>query len=148
MNKPSQTLFCSSLLNEVEEIKTRTLAKLLLHLEWVKRTWSALTVLWLNVLLILCWCYKGTFLDTITNTCFTSSSPCSALFPCFITTSPESLWHHGQNTKKLSVLHTGHGKNACGLQSFLSLIVFITHCSVLEKKEKKRVSPRYKDVVY
>ena len=28
--------------------------------------------------------------------------------------------------QKLSVLPTGHGRNACGFQSFLSLIIFIS----------------------
>ena len=48
----------------------------------------------------ICWFYKVTFF--IIALC--------ALLPHFILTSPKCLWRHRQNTRKLSVLRTGHGR--------------------------------------
>ena len=53
-------------------------------------------------------------MDTVTDTCLTNSLRCG---------SHSSLV--SDNTRKLSILHTGLERNADGLQSFLSLIVFI-----------------------
>ena len=57
--------------------------------------------------------------------------------------------------QKLSVLRTGHGRNACGLQSFLPPIVFIsvegTFDDILQglkKKKKKKCKSTRKGVVY
>ena len=67
-----------------------------------------------------------------------------ALFLCFILTSSEYLGVMDR-TPGSSVLCTGHRRNACGLQSFLSLIVLslwsellMRYCSILVKKKKER----------
>ena len=64
------------------------------------------------------------FLDATTNSCFTSWLPRCEMF------SYASFWRHqcvfDVTHRKLSVLCTGHGWNACGLQSVLSPIVLVS----------------------
>jgi len=112
-------------------------------LEQVKRTWYTVKLLWLNMPLILYINFIRWLLRTPLVTLVLQSDyhvVCS--FPlCFIL-----LGTHGWKKQKLSLLCTGYRRNAGGMQSFLSLIVFIpellmTHCSILEKK---KVSPREK----
>ena len=56
---------------------------------------------------------------TITNTCFTSASLRYAIFNgALFLSSPKCPGHNGENTRKLSVLCTGHGRAACELKSF------------------------------
>ena len=86
-----------------------------------------------------------TFGDTITNSCFIIWLPHCVLFsPVFHFVGqswmekPETLFC-AQVTEEMQV--------ECN--QFLSLIVFIpellmTHCSILEKKKEKKVSPREK----
>ena len=49
-----------------------------------------------------------------------------ALFPRFILTSPKCLWRHGETPAALSFAYRSRKKYTCGLQSFLSLIVYIS----------------------
>ena len=63
------------------------------------------------------------------NNCFISSLPHCALFFCtWFWTSPKCLasWTEHQEAPTVLVLRTGHGRNACRLQSLLSLIVFMS----------------------
>ena len=70
--------------------------------------------------------YKVAFRDTIIDTCFMSSLlPCAPFSVLHFDVSKMSLTSQ-INIRKLSVLRTGHGRNAYGLQSFLSLIVSIS----------------------
>ena len=76
--------------------------------------------------LILYWFYKVTFSDTITNTCFMSS-----FLPCVPFSHPsccchQNVWHHGWNTRKLSVLCKGHWRNACRYCSHFCLHLFLS----------------------
>ena len=47
-----------------------------------------------------------------------------ALFPCFTLTSPKCLVSWTEDLK--FCLHTGHGRNACGLQSLLLTIALVS----------------------
>ena len=92
-------------------------------LDQVKITKSTIKVLWVNVPLILFQFCKVIFGE--------GTIP---LFHKFITTLCThfptlhfKFWHH--NTRKLSVWSTGHGKNACGLQSLF--FFFFTGCFYL-----------------
>ena len=65
-------------------------------------------------------------LGTITNYYLRADYPAVSSFPALHFDVTKMSLVSRIEYLKLSVLHTGHGKNACGLQSLLSPIVFIS----------------------
>ena len=119
------------------------LAKLFMCLEQVIWTWSTVNILQLNMLLVLygfiSWLFK-------TNSCFTSWLLHFALFSSIRLDVTSYLPGITDRTPEALSLHTGHGRNACGLQLFLLLTVFLSvnfwWCFVVFYKNKKIVIPQ------